>query len=141
MQLFRPIKLWNRTVYVRSKYDLNSSIVQCTETNSTNLLHKFIFNLLVPCYGSHLGKLTFSFFWKTIVFSFSYLFLFRFPIVLKTIVFFKKFLKRLFLKWSENETKNDRKTKKIDRLMIVSKTINDPCHIVANSFFFKAIVF
>ena len=128
MQLFRPIKLWNRTVYVRSKYDFNSSIVQCTETNSTNLLHKFIFNLLVPCYGSHLGKLTFSFFWKTIVF---FVFL----------SFFLKFLKRLFLKWSENETKNDRKTKKNDRLMIVSKTINDPCHIVANSFFFKAIVF
>ena len=57
-----------------------------------------------------LGMLTFSFFWKRSIFSFSYRFLFLFPIVLKTIVFLIVF-KTIVFKWSENETKNDGKTK------------------------------
>ena len=112
MQLFRPIKLWNRTVYVRSKYDLNSSIVQCTETNSTNLLHKFIFNLLVPCYGSHLGKFNVFIFLKNDRFFVFLSFFVSFSDRFKNYRFFKKFLKRLFLKWSENETKTIGKRKK-----------------------------
>ena len=66
----------------------------------------------LPKVNLYVWMLTFSFFLKNDRF-------FRFPIVFcfvfhsfKNYRFFKKFLKRFFLKWSENETKNDRKTKK-----------------------------
>ena len=66
----------------------------------------------LPKVNLYVWMLTFSFFLKNdSFFRFPIVYLFPFPIILKTIVFFK-FLKRLFLRWSENETKNDRKTKK-----------------------------